>query len=138
MDLSKLRPITNNHQDVHLVTLREWKNASEINPRDPGGPYVVSQEGYDPADPTTAPDEFLLGKSGRWITTAFFLTLPVAARREEFIFGTAAEVIEVMESLPSKAAVLRPGEELAPPEPEPAADELNTTFFQAKQKPAAG
>lgn len=137
MDLSKLRTNTNDCQDVRLVTLRDWNQASEINPRDQGGPYVVCQDGYDPDDPTTTPDEFLLGKSGKWITTAMFLTLPLAVRRDEFIFGTAAEVIAVMEGLPSQAEVLKPGGEVTAAEADSSPDDLNTAFVQARQKPAA-
>jgi len=101
-----LHTITNNFQDVRLVSLRSWRQAGEISPRDQGGPYVVLQEGYDPKDMKMIPTEFLIGRSGKWIPLAQFYQLPVPERREEFIFGTAAEVMRMMSDLPTKAAFL--------------------------------
>jgi hypothetical protein len=134
MDLTKLRSITNTYQDVRLISLRTWKSAAEIIPRDQGGPYMVGQEGYDPADLTVTPDEFVLGKSGRWVSLGHFFKLPLADRREEFVFGTAAEVMQLLEKLPSKPSIFRAGEAAAP---EPAAehqDELNSAFLAATQR----
>lgn len=101
-----LRNITNNFQDVRLASLRSWPQANEISPRDHGGPYVVLQEGYDPADMKMIPTEFLIGRSGKWLPLAQFYKLPVLERRAEFIFGTAAEVMQMMSDLPSKASIL--------------------------------
>jgi len=104
-----LRNITNSFQDVHLASLASWSKANEITPRDRGGPYVVLQEGYDPEDPKVIADEFVLGRSGKWLSVGLFYRLPVAERRSESIFGTAAEVMEMMGRLPSKAVIVRPG-----------------------------
>jgi len=104
-----LRNITNNFQDVQLDSLASWKAAAEFNPRDRGGPYVVTQQGYDPEDMKMTPDEFVLGRSGKWLPLGLFYKMPVAERRAEFVFGTAAEVMQVMGNLPSKAAIMRPG-----------------------------
>jgi hypothetical protein len=101
-----LHNITNSFQDVRLVSLRGWRQANEIAPRDRGGPYVVLQEGYDPQDVKAIPTEFLIGRSGQWLPLAHFYKLPVPRRREEFIFGTAAEVMQMMSDLPSKPAIL--------------------------------
>jgi hypothetical protein len=103
-----LRKITNSFQDVRLVSLSSWRQANEISPRDRSGPYVVTQEGYDPEDITMAPDEFVLGRSGRWMSMGFFYQMPVAERRAEFVFGTAAEVMRTMQDLPSGVKVFRP------------------------------
>lgn len=100
--------LSNDFSAARLVSLSKLKAASEINPRDRGGPYVVMQDGYDPADPAMVPGEFLLGRSGLWLATAWFVRLPVPERRKEYIFGTAAEVIELMGSLTGTAKVLRP------------------------------
>jgi hypothetical protein len=108
MDTAHLRNITNHFLDVHLLSLRTWKAANEIFPRDHGGPYVVMQEGYDPEDMEVRPDEFVLGRSGKWMSLSMFYRMPVKERREEFVFGTAAEVMGVMQNLPSKAKVMRP------------------------------
>jgi hypothetical protein len=65
MNQSTLHSITNDYQDVRLVSLKGWKRAHEVSPRDNGGPYVVIQEGRDPEDLEMDYDEFLLGKSGK-------------------------------------------------------------------------
>ena len=101
-----LHNITNDFKDVRLVSLRSWRQANEISPRDQGGPYVVLQEGYDPQDMKIVPTEFLIGRSGKWLPLAQFYKLPVPDRRAEFIFGTVAEVMQVMGDLPSKAEIL--------------------------------
>jgi hypothetical protein len=103
-----LRNITNSFQDVRLVSLSSWRQANEIMPRDRGGPYVVMQEGFDPDDMTMTADEFVLGRSGKWLSLSYFYKMSVPERRNEFVFGTAAEVMQIMEQLPSKVALLRP------------------------------
>ncbi|NUN92815.1 MAG: hypothetical protein HUU04_03430 [Verrucomicrobiae bacterium] len=105
--MKDLRALTNAHQDVRLVSLRAWKGADAIARRDEAGPYVIGQEGYDPDDPTLTPGEFLLGKSGAWIRVSDFFRLPAEERRKEFVFGAAAEVIQMMMSLPARPRVLR-------------------------------
>jgi len=109
MSNANLRNITNSFQDVRLASLASWKQASEFTPRDRGGPYVVMQEGFDPEDPKVIADEFVLGRSGKWLSIGLFYRMPVPERRAEFIFGTAAEVMEMMRDLPSKVQVIRPG-----------------------------
>jgi hypothetical protein len=135
MSNMNLRNITNNFQDVRLASLASWKQASEFTPRDRGGPYVVMQEGYDPEDPKVIPDEFVLGRSGKWLSIAYFYKMPVPDRRAEFIFGTVAEVMQVMGNLPSKAQVMKPGApaEAAPATSEP--DEMAAALQAAKGKP---
>jgi hypothetical protein len=130
MDLSKLRAITNNYQDAHLISLKNWKRAGEVVPRDQGGPYMISQEGYDPQDALVRPNEFVLGRSGKWSSLSVFFKLPAAARRDEFVFGSAAEVITLLDSLPPKAAVAR-GEPAAAPTDEPG-DDLQSAYLEAK------
>jgi hypothetical protein len=103
-----LRNITNSFQDVRLVSLSSWRQANEIMPRDRGGPYVVMQEGFDPEDMTMTADEFVLGRSGKWLSLSYFYKMSIPERRHEFVFGTAAEVMQIMEQLPSKVALLRP------------------------------
>ncbi len=132
-----LRALTNNFQDVRLISLRNWKVAAEIEPRDVGGPYVVLQEGYDPQDLQMRGDEFLLGRSGQWLSTGLFLKLPVELRRAEFVFGTAAEVMKALETLPGRALVWRTGYETSLA-PEVSQDELNTAFLFARQNSACG
>jgi len=131
MNPADLRRITNDFQDVRLVSLRTWSAAPAINPRDQGGPYVVSQAGYDPNDSKVTQDEFLLGRSGYWLSTRYFFQLPVDERRKEYVFGTAAEVALLMRDLPPKPMVLRPGE--TPVEtPAPEGDEMKAAFDAAR------
>ena len=133
-----LRNITNSFQDVRLASLASWKQANEFTPRDRGGPYVVMQEGYDPEDPKVTPDEFVLGRSGKWLSLGHFYRLSVPERRAEFVFGTAAEVMQMMGSLPPKVQVLRPGApaDAAPVTPE--TDEMAAALQAGKsQSPGA-
>jgi hypothetical protein len=130
-----LRNITNSFQDVRLVSLASWRAAKEIMPRDRGGPYVVMQEGFDPEDMTMTADEFVLGRSGKWLSLGFFYQMPVPDRRSEFVFGTAAEVMKMMSELPSKAVLMRPTDKTkaeAPPE----GDEM-AAALKAGQTPTA-
>jgi hypothetical protein len=106
-----LRSITNNFGDVQLASLASWKGAAEFGPHDRGGPYVVIQQGYDPEDATVTPDEFVLGRSGRWMSLSLFYRLPVPERRAEFVYATAAEVMATMSTLPAKPQFIRPGKD---------------------------
>jgi hypothetical protein len=126
-----LRNITNHFQDVRLLSLASWKAAAEFPDRDQGGPYVVMQEGYDPQDAKVIADEFVLGRSGKWLSMSFFYKLPVPERRAEFIFTNAAEVMKVMSGLPPKPEVVHPGEAPAAGET-PAEDEMINTIKSAK------
>jgi hypothetical protein len=96
-----LRNLTNHFLDVRLVSLASWRRAAEITPRDRNGPYVVLQEGYDPNDMRFVADEFILGRSGKWLRLGFFYQLPVRERRAEFVFGTVGEVMKLTADLPS-------------------------------------
>lgn len=139
MSQSNARSLSNNFQDVRLASLASWSKAAEIEPRDRNGPYVVLQEGYDPQDPAMNLEEFVLGRSGKWLSLAHFYRLPVPDRRAEFIFGTAAEVMQTLGNLTGKAVVLRPGEPAASPSPDAAPDELAAALkaTAAPDKPAA-
>lgn len=130
-----LRNISNHYQDVKLISLSSWRQASEITPRDRNGPYVVMQEGYDPADMKMTADEFVLGRSGKWLSLGMFYRMPVPDRRAEFVFGTMGEVIQLMNTLPTKAEIMRPAgkEEQAPAGAAPASDEMAQALQNAKQ-----
>ncbi len=127
-----LRNITNSFRDVRLVSLATWRKAVEITPRDRGGPYVVLQEGFDPEDMTMTPDEFVLGRAGKWLSIAYFYRMSIPERRAEYVFGTAAEIMQMMNNLPSKVSLLRPGEKMAE---EPAeGDELAEALKSGRTK----
>ena len=131
MNNINLRNITNSFQDVRLGSLSSWSRADEFSPHDPGGPYVVTQEGYDPDDVTLTPDEFILRRSGEWLSLSFFFQMP-ELDRPEFVFRTAAEVMQVMNDLPPKVQIIRPGakEKAAPAQAE--VDEMAAALQKGK------
>jgi len=135
MKLENLRSLSNDYQDMRLVSLRHWKLASEIVPRDPGGPYFVSQEGYDPEDAKMRADEFVLGRSGSWLSVGLFLKLPINQRRAEFLFASVSEVIQLLQNLPSRASTMKPAAEESLMSPGPVQDDLNETFLKARELP---
>jgi len=130
------RRITNSFLDVRLVSLASWRQANEISPRDHGGPYVVTQQGYAPDDPNMCADEFVLGRSGQWLSLSHFFRLPVPERRAEFVFGTAGEVMKMMGDLPSAVVMFgRPAKEAETPAT-PTTDEMSAAFHAGKGKSA--
>ncbi|MCW5551393.1 MAG: hypothetical protein KIS67_04420 [Verrucomicrobiae bacterium] len=132
---ANLRNITNHYEDVRLVSLASWSKASEINPRDRHGPYVVTQEGYDPRDMKMVADEFVLGRSGRWLSLSTFFRLPVEERRAEFVFGTAAEVMQTMSNLTSKVVML--GDSAVEAAPASTENDAMAAAFQAGKAQAS-
>jgi hypothetical protein len=124
MNRSDYRNITNSFRDVQLISLHHWAMASEIQPQDHGGPYVITQLGFDPEDLTFTPDEFVLGRSGMWLSLSYFFQMSVPARRAEFVFGTSAEVMSLMSLLPSAVRILRPDTEIESPKSDDLVDEM--------------
>ncbi len=104
--MSMAQKLSNHFTACRLISMAKHKDASQFMSRDTHGPYVVMQNGYAPGDATMRSCDFLLGRSGAWLGTHWFIRLPVKERREEFIFSTMAEVMELMESLTSKVEVL--------------------------------
>ena len=137
MSTHDLRKITNHFQDVRLVSLASWRQAAEISPRDRGGPYVVTQEGYDPEDMKMTANEFVLGRSGKWLSLAHFFRLPVPDRRAEFVFGTAAEIMEMMRDLPSQPVILRGDDKAESTAPPAEQDELAAAYQAGKRQGGA-
>ncbi|MES2692879.1 MAG: hypothetical protein V4773_05355 [Verrucomicrobiota bacterium] len=99
--------LSNHFSAARLLSLAKHKGASEFANRDTNGPYIIMQHGYEPGDPAMRPGDYILGRSGAWLGTHWFIRLPVPERRKEFLFGTVAEVMELMESLTSKVEVIR-------------------------------
>jgi len=128
--------LTNDYLNVRLISLARWCQAGEIQPRDQRGPYIVAQEGYDPADPHAAADEFVLGRDGRWVPLARFFAAPREERRRHFVFGTAAEVMQLLAHLPAHAEVAQGVGERAT-EADPEAQELRTVIEAARHEPVA-
>lgn len=132
MSNSNLRNITNHFQDVQLVSMASFSIANEVSPRDRGGPYVVLQAGFDPEDPRVIADEFVLGRSGKWMSLSHFFKLSVPDRRAEFVFGTAAEVMKIMRDLPPRPAVIHPGAATPAEGEAPEGDEMAAAIKAAK------
>lgn len=105
MKPEELRALTNHFLDFRLVSLKSWGLAKDFPNRDAGGPYVIAQEGYAPDDLAMRAREFLLGRSGKWLAVEILLKLPTELRRAEFVFETASEAMQLIQSLPTKAAV---------------------------------
>jgi hypothetical protein len=130
-----LRNITNHYLDAKLVSLSSWRQANEISPRDRNGPYVVVQEGYDPKDVRMIGEEFVLGRSGRWLALGHFFKMPLAVRRAEFVFGTVSEIIQLMNNLPHRVELIRPaGKEDDTATIPPPMDEMAAAFQAAQEK----
>ena len=114
--------LTNHFSACRLISLAQTRVAADFPGRDTNGPYLIAQEGYAPGDPAMRSGEYLLGRSGAWLGTHWFIRLPVPERRQEFFFSTVAEVMALMEDLPSAARVIttKPAnvEEETPPDPE--------------------
>ncbi|MCC6232282.1 MAG: hypothetical protein IT580_06530 [Verrucomicrobiales bacterium] len=106
MKQEDVRALSNHFQAVRLVSLHTWSAAAEIPDRDAHGPYMVVQGAYHPDDLTLTPDQFVLGRSGAWLQVGLFFQLPLPERRAEYLFATAAAVMEVMRDLPPKPVVL--------------------------------
>lgn len=132
MDYSNLRPISNSYQDAHLISLKNWKRATEVYPRDQGGPYMVSQQGFDAESLHLHPDEFVLGRAGTWVTLGVFLKLPEGMRISQFVFGTAAEVMALIDSLPPGVKVEHGTS--SPEQPVKPMDHMHFTYLQAKSE----
>ena len=132
MSNENLSRITNDFLSVRLVSLAAWKQAAEISPRDRNGPYVVLQAGYDPEDINVTPNEFVLGRSGKWLPLTHFYRLPVPERRAEFVFGTAAEIMQMMGDLPPKVVILGSAADRAAQRAAPESDEMATAIRAAK------
>ncbi len=105
--MKRFRRLSNHFSAVRLISLAKLKMAAEVAFRDQNGPYIIAQEGYDPADATMSAAEYLLGRSGTWLATRWFVRMPVEERRREFVFPTLTEVMELMESLTSEVRVIR-------------------------------
>lgn len=65
-------------------------------------------------------DEFVLGKSGNWISVGMLLRLPREVRHNEYIFGTAGEIIHLLENLHGRAEVISTRAEARALVPDPA------------------
>lgn len=106
--MSLSHPLRNDPSAARLISLAKLTMASEIEPRDTHGPYVILQTGYVPGDLTMKPADHLLGRSGTWLAFYWFIRMPVPERRAEFVFGTVSEVMTLLQDLTSSVQVMTP------------------------------
>jgi len=92
------------------------------------GPYLVRQEGYEPASSSFKMQRFILQKDGRWLLNLAFVMLP-EAEQEEQLFHSLSEVLQLLDSLSltpvNASAVLPVGA---------SADEILTHFEQCTHR----
>lgn len=89
--------LTNNYRDCTLI---------KVEPQNPGGPYVVVQEAFDPEDPQMRSALFLLQHDGTWIEEIARTELP-DEERFEVVFETLDEVMKAFEAMPDKVTIER-------------------------------
>jgi len=83
------RAITNRYQDFQLLDL------SKLMKRTQGrGPFLLVQEGCDPADPHSRECSFVLTRRGTWLHYYLFLALPETVRYRCAMFETGAEALK--------------------------------------------
>jgi len=128
--MSMVQRLSNHFSSCRLVSLAKVKAASEFPGRDSRGPYIILQHGYEPGDATMNGADYILGRSGAWLGTHWFIRLPVPERRKEFIFSTVAEVMEMMENLTSKVEVIR-DKPANVPDDAPADEEMQKAITEA-------
>lgn len=94
------RTITNCYQDFHLLDLsRLMKNSTGR------GPFLLVQDGCDPADPQMRECSFVLTRRGTWLHYYLFLTLPETVRRRCVLFEAGAEALSFAANLPAAVTV---------------------------------
>ena len=92
--------ITNSYRDFHVLNLSQLVHHVEGR-----GPFMVTQDGCDPGDPTMRFCSFVLTRRGTWLHFYLYLALPESVRQHCAHFGTIAEVLERADSLPGKVIV---------------------------------
>ncbi|RYD50357.1 MAG: hypothetical protein EOP83_24060 [Verrucomicrobiaceae bacterium] len=106
--MSLSHPLRNDPSTARLISLAKLAMASEVEPRDTHGPYVILQTGYIPGDLTMKGADYLLGRSGLWLAFHWFIRMPVPDRRAEFVFGTVNEVMTLLQDLTGSVQVMTP------------------------------
>lgn len=92
--------ITNRYQDFKVLNLCQLVHQVEGR-----GPYMVTQDGCDPNDATGRACSFVLTKRGTWLHFYLYLVLPETVRQKCAHFETAAEALQLADSLPARVIV---------------------------------
>jgi hypothetical protein len=83
------RVLTNDYRDCKLI---------KLDPKDSTSPFVVTQEGYAPGDPSSRMRLFFLQRDGAWIDEIARSTRP-DNEIGDIIFETSAEAVQMMREL---------------------------------------
>ncbi len=94
------RTITNRYQDFHLLDLSRLMKTSAGR-----GPFLLVQDGCDPADPQMRECAFVLTKRGTWLHFYLYLALSEKVREQCAYFETVAEVLQRADTLPANVVV---------------------------------
>lgn len=97
------RAITNHLQDCQLLDLGRL-----LGHEGNRGPFLLVQDGCDPADPKMRECSFVLTRRGTWLHYYLYLALPESIRRRCALFDTSPEVMQLAEGLPGKVQVEDP------------------------------
>ena len=95
--------LSNSFLAVRLLALHEFPPAAGLG----GGPFLVVQHAVAPDDPELEPRDFLLTRRGTWLPVEDYFRLRPDRRGERACFPSAAEVIALLEHLPSRPTVER-------------------------------
>lgn len=78
-----------------------------VDPQSPSrGPFIVSQRGTDPEDPTVVERTFLLTNQGDWVDWSLIFAIP-GGLADEVLFASAQEMVRIIEGVTGKARVRR-------------------------------
>ena len=94
------KAITNSFQDFHLLEISKTTHHPEKH-----GPFMVSQSGSAPGDPELRECTFVLTKRGTWMHLYIFFLMPHTMRHQVAVFDSAAEVMQLAETLVGKPVV---------------------------------
>jgi hypothetical protein len=92
--------ISNRYQDFQVLNLCQL-----VHHVDGRGPFMVTQDGCDPNDPTMRACSFVLTKRGTWLHFYLYLALPESVRQHCAHFETVADVLQRADALPGRVVV---------------------------------
>lgn len=92
--------ITNRYQDFQVLNLCQVVHHVEGR-----GPFIVTQDGCDPNDPTMRACSFVLTRRGTWLHFYLYLALPESVRQHCAHFETVADMLQRADALQGKVVV---------------------------------
>jgi len=98
--MNATKTITNSFHDFHLLEISKTTHHPEKR-----GPFMVSQSGSAPGDPELRECIFVLTKRGTWMHLYIFFLMSHELRHRVAVFDSAAEVMQLAETLVGKPVV---------------------------------